>query len=223
MKTLVLRWLPGAGAISCLALVTGLALIPAWSSLTDSAARRDVCSANLTALYRASMAYAADNDGYFPFAQMTRPRPNVWLWWYDFVSPYTNNPQVFSCPSSEKAEEYGVYDDPEPLLPGLAFTPHIVSYGMGYWYSRDHDERAPYRPDDLQKPADTLLFADARGYLVSPNRGGWDVDARHDGQVNVILATGALVMTRPRYVESGAYTLHRVNDDTALHWQTIPE
>lgn len=200
-----------------------LALLPAYSELTTPAAKRMVCTSNLQALYQATRAYAADNDGYFPFAQETRKPPNVWLWWYDFLGPYAKDPHIFCCPASKKAEEYDVYAEPEPLLPGLAFSPYWVSYGMGYWYSRDHDPHAPYRPETLTDPHNTLLFADAMGQLVSSNKGGWNVDARHDGAVNVVLADGNVILTKPEYQSNGNYLLRRVADGQPLTWQTVPQ
>lgn len=206
-------------AIAVILVFLGAALLPAWSGLTGAAADRETCTGNLQALYQAGMAYAADHDGYLPFSLMRMPPPGVWLWWFDFTAPYVRDVKVHCCPGSEKAKQYDVYAEPEPLLPGLAFSPYWVSYGMGYWYARDNDAHAPYRPGTLQEPANTLLFADAPGYLISSNKGGWNVDARHDGMVNVVLADGEIVITKPEYQADGRYELRRVSDGKLLHWQ----
>jgi hypothetical protein len=200
-----------------------LALLPAYCELTGPAGKRQVCSANLVALYQATRAYAADNDGYFPFAQAKQPPPHVWLWWFDYLQPYVKNPQIFCCPASKKADEYDVYAEPEPLLPGLAFSPYWVSYGMGSWYARDFDPRAPYRPDTLTDQHSTLLFADAMGQLVTSNKGGWNVDPRHEGAVNVVLADGTVVVTKPEYKPNGSYELLRIDNGRPLTWQLKAE
>lgn len=195
-----------------------LALLPAWAQLSGGAAAwRRVCDGNLKALYQAARAYGADHDDYFPFGVNRRPAPQVWLWWYDFLAPYTPDAHVYCCPASKKAQEYDVYAPPEPLLPALAFSPYWVSYGLNYWLARDNDPGAPYKPSTLKDLANTPLFADAAGQLLSSNKGGWNVDPRHDGWVNVVLTNGALVMTKPEYDAKGDYVLRRSNGQ-ALHW-----
>jgi hypothetical protein len=210
-------------AIAVTAALLGAALLPAYSGLTKTAADRETCTANLKALYQASLAYAADHDGYLPLAMVRLPAPQVWPWWFDLMSPYVKDVRVFCCPASAKAQQYDVYAEPEPLLPGLAFSAYWVSYGMGYWYGRDNDPRAPYRPSTLQDPANTLLFADACGNLVSSNKGGWNVDPRHGGQVNVVLASGEVVLVKAEYEPSGHYELRRVDDGKLLHWQELAD
>lgn len=58
---------------------------------------------------------------------------------------------------------------------------------------------------------------------MTSNKGGWDVDARHEGTVNVVLADGVVVVTKPEYQANGSYVLRRVNDGRALDWQMKAE
>lgn len=206
-------------AVSCAVVgATILTLVPARSQPAAAPAGLEHCAANLKALYQACLAYAADHGDRFPSAQTKRPAPEVWRWWYDDLKPYLTDPRVVCCQASRQAAEYGVWDEPEPLLPAPAFSPHWVSYGMTWWFSKDNDPRAPYRLADLAKPADTPLFADSKSYLISSHRSGWDVDARHDGALLTVLCNGQVVRARPDYQADGSYHLKRVPSGETLTW-----
>ena len=191
-------------------------LAPTFTRAGDPDARQ-VCAGNLKALYAATRAYAADHEGDLPPSVNPRTGGQVWLWWYDSLKPYTSDLRVFCCPASPKAEEYGVYDQ-EPLLPPAVFSPHMVTYGMNYLFAPAHNKRAPYRLATLENPGNVLLFAEAKSYLVSSNRGGWDVNPLHDGVLNACLADGAVIPARPEYRAGGAYVLRRVDNGKALAW-----
>lgn len=193
-----------------------LALTQAWPvSETDQTA---LCAANLRALYVAMGSYAQDNDGYYPPAVNRLSAGHTWLWWFDYLKPYTPDARVFCCPASAKAAEFGVYDPPEPLLPPIGFSPQIVSYGMSIWWDPNVTKGASYRPEMIVAPDTVLLFADAKAYLVSNYRTGYDVTTPHDGALNVCVASGAVLLAKPEYRPDGQYVLRAVGDSRPLKW-----
>ena len=201
--------------VALLAVMT-LALGLAWP--VGGTDRTALCAANLKALHAAMGRYAQDYDGYYPPAVNTLSAGQTWLWWFDYLKPYTPDARVFCCPSSAKAAEFGVYDPPEPLLPPAAFSPYTVSYGMNIYFDPRVTKGVSYRPETIIAPDAVPVFADAQGFLVSAFRTGWNVTTPHDGALNVCVASGAVFLARPDYQADGTYVLRALADSRALKW-----
>jgi len=191
-------------------------LFPVFAKAREKA-RQASCQSNLKQLGLAVMMYVQDYDERFPLSYYYGPGWNpecAWDFTLDYfqsppaaslglLGPYTKNSQINGCPSFD-AESWG-----RPQT-GYAYNTTYIGHGQA------EPVVAPAAMAAVQRPSETVLFADsafymagvvsANNYLRAPGDPAYawigpNVHFRHNGGADVGYADGHVKAATTRYNE----------------------
>lgn len=147
--------------------------------------KNEICSKNLSEIYRMARTYADANDGMIaPIVRRTSPK---WTFWYSYIIRYTDNPAFFYCPANGKAAKFFT-EERDPLEP-ISFDEVSQSYGMNYHLCPEKDG---LRMDNVANPSYVIYFGDSMMPYLRATEHCWkdDYAPRHEGKSNFIFMDG---------------------------------
>ncbi len=117
-------------------------LFPVFAKAREKA-RQSSCASNVRQIVVAGLAYSQDYDGQILSCAILP------VWWYDLITPYCKNTQVYRCPSiaPSTTAKYGIAHNHANLGYGTSIPETTVA-----------------------KPAETLLFCDT-GRITDATKG----------------------------------------------------
>lgn len=208
--------------VSIALVVILVALSAAAAGAVRGKAASVLCMGNLRQWSVALHLYCNDNDGYLP--RRGQGVQSVWVIdrpedWFNALPPYLGekpyNEQVQDgCPAKPGQKSVFVC----PCAKAEGNHPHFLCYGMNMYLS-PWIRPEPHRLAELPNPSQLAFMADAPGGWAStiPSRGGYSVQARHNGRANVVFVDGHIVSFDGKYIgcESGEPTR------PDIRWQTL--
>lgn len=153
-------------------------LFPVFARAREKA-RQSSCLSNVKQLVLGVMMYAQDYDETLPGYHFVGS-PTEYNQWFEVIEPYVKNEQIFVCPSDSNA-------DMSAGDPSYGWNYRFISYGT-------HNPGDPITTlGDFEKPAQTILMADATQYYVrgpgTTNQSYWP-EPRHNEGSNFGFADG---------------------------------
>jgi prepilin-type N-terminal cleavage/methylation domain-containing protein len=127
-------------------------LFPVFAKAREKA-RTSSCSSNIKQSLLGVMQYTQDYDEHFPMAYL--PAGAYTFNWYEEISPYLKNTQIFACPSSPKPAATWI-TNPDPsgtTWPGTTYLFNHNATGDGYGPSSQNLASVP-------QPARVILITD---------------------------------------------------------------
>ncbi len=175
-------------------------LFPVFARARDRA-RMASCSSNMRQIGLAAMMYVQDYDEIFPVHYFYWEPSNSdirYLGYYDAISPYTMNEQIYICPSGrvEVDSRRAGLPNPEGFYGRRYWTSygcvvhhsHIAHWGRGMW-AGGFGGGGGLNLADLVRPAEKILIAEMRSHVAGNPAGmgftedGAPLEMRDDGRV----------------------------------------
>jgi prepilin-type N-terminal cleavage/methylation domain-containing protein/prepilin-type processing-associated H-X9-DG protein len=190
-------------------------LFPTFARARENA-RRTSCASNLKQLGLGIVMYTQDNDGCYPKAFLSSPRPtpddaptngrwhNTTLFWQNFAYPYIKNTQVFYCPSTNRLNaeniNYGANAGVLPISATAQVLPESLLAAPSKTYMLMDNGSYTARTQYATAP-NSYFYMPGTGQLGTPEPTSWTAAhkqlygkdfhyGRHFGGVNVAFADG---------------------------------
>jgi len=169
-------------------------LFPVFAKAREKA-RQAACINNEKQIILGSLMYASDYDETYPPSRVDSPV----LHWDQIIQPYVKNTQVVQCPSEAVTLGYG----------------HAYNQ-FGYFGSNNVDglpDGSSRSEADVQKPAETILYADSGREDDTWDSFNADPNAKRTGGGSVLRWPGEDSLVNPPGV-GGAMTLNARHSET---------
>lgn len=140
-------------------------LFPVFAKAREKA-RTASCQSNLKQLSTAMLMYVQDYDEVHPYASAGN---NTWP---RLIHPYTQNLQVYLCPSADDSGIQNPNDDPD-VVTGNSYAYNVIRSNEWITSGWDNAGKTGYRQNgasstdpvalaEIEDPATTLMFADGQ-------------------------------------------------------------
>ena len=138
-------------------------LFPVFAQARDKA-RQSACVSNLKQIGMASLQYAQDYDECYPLARWDHGGAGVRMNWVQASMPYMKNLDVYLCPNDTTDRSHPEYINVTTFWLPAGVAGFRTSYGYNIEFglgSSGADAPVPKTLSDLQRPANTVMTADA--------------------------------------------------------------
>jgi prepilin-type processing-associated H-X9-DG protein len=186
-------------------------LFPVFARAREKA-RQSSCLSNVKQIMTGVVMYAQDYDETLPKARFWGATSADRYLYTKAVQPYVANEQIFICPS----DSAGRYAD------DWSASPHRSE--LSYGYNWDNNGSSNAKLGDVEYPAQTILIADARGYMWDPTADpivsdttDYRIRARHNDQANLGFVDGHAKSLAANAIE-GHQGLHADIDGDGQPW-----
>ena len=169
-------------------------LFPVFAKAREKA-RQAACINNEKQIILGSLMYASDYDETYPPARVDSPE----LRWDQIIQPYVKNTQVVQCPSEAVPRGYGHAHNQFGY-----FGPNVGGLPKGSSRSEA----------DVQKPAETILYADSGRDEDTWDSFHADPNAKRRGGSFVLRWPGEDTLVNPSGPDCGARTLNARHSET---------
>ncbi|MFO8082296.1 MAG: prepilin-type N-terminal cleavage/methylation domain-containing protein [Armatimonadota bacterium] len=185
-------------------------LFPVFARAREKA-RQSSCLSNVKQINTGIMMYTQDYDEMLPKARFWYTGSNRPYLYTRAVKPYVANEQIFICPS----------DSDGRYVEGWGSSPHRSELSYGFNWDNNNSNA---KLGDIEYPAQTILIADARGYMWSPtydpivsDTSDYRIRARHNDQANLGFVDGHAKSLAANAIE-GHQGLHADIDGDGEPW-----